>query len=370
MLLGPITGIAVYIVLSINKNKPPDELTSYQKHIFQSFSFSLIRCVLTSTFIAAALFAPLRGLAFLVTKYSNFTFIDEMFSHMSLNGMVDSWMGLIGVVFTIPAGYAAWRQGLRMKTQIENIPTSTTHSAALGLAEFKGIAVAIEDAQVRMTEIIGNGKKLDSLPAELGNDPAATPILYQRWIKKTRGSDVTQIRSRFYLKDDSGQILVDPRSVAFWDGKVQYLAPAARSVYLGNRLEETQLNNKEITIRRLDSGDEIYLIGSVEVQEAAPPWANGVDRLVVRPSSAMISTNILIRIILGRGRKSRRTDIHDVFLLTDLTEIDAANLLFKGIGTIWLWVGIIVCLSVPMMVEYWEMLFSWQKLRTMMSLDF
>ena len=353
MIFGPIAGVVAFFKLAyidregLSENRRPAQLL-----------LSLPRGVVVGTAVTVAFFAPMRGLAFLTTKFSDIDRFQELFDHFSAGGIIDAWFGLIGVVFTIPAGFYAWRQGLRIKTQIENIPTSKVHAAALGLAEFKGVARAIENQQERMTEIIVNDETQPAVPNEITDDGTEIPILFERWVKESESQRVIEIRSRFYLEDDSGRILVDPRGVLFWNGRVQFFFPTARCIYLEKRFESGSKRGAYVETRRLNSGDEIYLIGSVEEQTNVALFETDVQRLVVLPSSALKSTNILRRFILGKRKKTSGWDIYDVFFLADIKELNAGKLLTKGIGNIWIWVAGIVCLSVPLLVQYGGNLFS------------
>ena len=78
-------------------------------------------------------------------------------------------------------------------------------------------------------------------------------------------------------------------------------------------------------------GDPVYLIGSVEVNEQAPPDATGSDRLVVRPSPRLYQTNFLRRLIMGSDKWLPGKDIRDIFLLADIDEFGASTILRKGI---------------------------------------
>jgi len=365
VLIGILTGFAYFIIKErILQKRRIDQLAAVEnRKMFLLALFSLIRGIVVGTIVAAALFAPMRGLGFLFAKFSNSDRIIEIFEALSGNGVIDAWLGLIGVAFTIPAGFAAWHQALRIRTQIANIPTSKARAAALGLAEFKGTAREIEATEDRMREIVVDGEKQTGIPKELQGEDAENTILFDYWEKRTEGGALSiEIRSRFYLEDETGRILVDPRKVLFWNGKVEFFFPSARSIYLENRLENRSVEDKLVKTRRLNPGDEIYVIGSVEELEDISPTTAGSQRLVLRPSSALKSTNLLRRIVLGHHRKTSRTDIYDVFFLTDLEEINAAQVLTKGIGRIWLWVGVMVCLSVPLLVEYWQKLFDWRGL--------
>jgi len=359
--IGPFLGIFYFA----NKTPTDQQATDKTRNRLVQVLFSLPRGIVVGTVIAVALFAPMRGLAFLAAKYSGSERLFEIFETLPGNSALDAWVALIGIVFAILAGFAAWRQGLRMKTQIENIPTSKTHSAALGLAEFKGVARAIEDEQQRLTEVVVDDEKQAAVPIDLQNEDIERAMIFEHRLRKTddEALRITQVRSRFYLEDDSGQILVDPRKAWFWDGTIQFFAPSARSIFL----EQQFGKDKRSEIRRLDPGDEVYAIGSVEELDDALPTATGPARLVVQPSSRLKPTNLLSRIFLDTARQTHGSDMVDVFFLTDAEELKAAEVLTKGIGSIWLWVGIMVCFSVPVLVEYWEGLSDWQSIVALVS---
>jgi hypothetical protein len=359
LLLGPIAGVVYFVKITIIEQTDEAERPKLGKRAV----VPLLRGIVVGTIVAAALVAPLRGLAFLATEFSGIEKLQIIFSGLSAEGAIDAWLGLIGVVFTIPAGFAAWHQSLRMKTQIENIPTSKTRSAALGLAEFKGIARVIEDESLKMTEVKVNAKRQASIPEGFEDDSATSPILLERWVEKeNKASKVTEIRSRFHLEDDTGRILVDPRGVWFWNGEVEFFSPSARSIFLKNNIENRSQDGAQTQTRRLDPGDEVYLIGAVEELEDGSLTATGGERLIVRPSSELKSTNLLRRIILGNKERIHRKDIYDVFFLTDINEADAAGVLTKGINNIWVWVVPMVALSIPLLVEHLDSLFDWRSL--------
>ncbi len=371
ILIGILIGFAYFIIRGriLQKRRIDQPAAVENRKMFLLALFSLIRGIVVGTVVAAALFAPMRGLGFLVARFSGSVRMIEGFEALSGNGVIDAWLGLMGVVFTIPAGFAAWHQALRLRTQIANIPTSKVRAAALGLAEFKGIAREIEAAEDRMREIVVDGETRTCMPKELHDEKTEKTILFDYWEKKMdqRALNI-EVRSRFYLEDNTGRILVDPRRVLFWNGQVEFFFPSARSIFLENRLEHRSVGDKSVKTRKLIEGDEIYVIGSVEESEDVSPTATGPQRLVLRPSSALKSTNLLRRIILGHRKQTSRTDIYDVFFLTDLKEPNAAQVLTKGIGSIWLWVGVMVSLSVPLLVEYWEKLFDWYGLVEILSI--
>ena len=359
--IGPFIGIIYFV----KKSSIDHQSEQNNRNVFLQALFSLPRGIVAGTVIAAALFAPMRGLAFLTAKYGGSEKLFEIFETLPGNRAIEAWISLIGIVFAIFAGFAAWRQGLRMKIQIENIPTSKAHSAAMGLAEFKGVARAIADKRQRLTEIVLNSEKQAAIPIDLLDEEPENAIIFEHHLRQTddRASRTTEIKSRFFLEDESGQILVDPRNASFWSGRIEFFAPSARSIFL-----EQQPGKGNLTeIRRLDPGDEIYVIGSVEELEEAMPTATGSQRLVVRPSSRRISTDVFSRIFFDKARKTHGSDMYDVFFLTDVKELKAAEVLTQGISSIWLWVGIMVCLSVPVLMEYWEGLYEWRSILAFVS---
>ena len=202
--IGPFLGIIYFSKKASIDQQSPDENRNFLVQIL----LSLPRGIVAGTVIAVALFAPMRGLSFLAAKYGGSERLFEIFETLPGNSALDAWIALIGIVFAILAGFAAWRQGLRMKTQIENTPTSKTHSAALGLAEFKGVARSIEDKQERLTEIAVDGEKQAAVPIDLQNEDTERAIIFEHYLRKTDDHPLrtTEIRSRFYLEDDSGQI--------------------------------------------------------------------------------------------------------------------------------------------------------------------
>ncbi len=309
--IGPFLGIIYFSKKASIDQQSPDENRNFLVQIL----LSLPRGIVAGTVIAVALFAPMRGLSFLAAKYGGSERLFEIFETLPGNSALDAWIALIGIVFAILAGFAAWRQGLRMKTQIENTPTSKTHSAALGLAEFKGVARSIEDKQERLTEIAVDGEKQTAVPIDLQNEDTERAIIFEHYLRKTDDHPLrtTEIRSRFYLEDDSGRILVDPRKASFWGGRIEFFAPSARSIFL----EQQSGKDKLSEIRRLDPGDKIYVIGTVEELEKSLPTATGPARLIVQPSSRLKSTSVLSRIFLDKAGQTHGSDMVDVFFLTD-----------------------------------------------------
>ena len=100
--------------------------------------------------------------------------------------------------------------------------------------------------------------------------------------------------------------------------------------------------------------DPVYLIGTVEENPEAPKDAKDEDRLVVRPSRSLVQSGFLQRLLFGEGERTKGSDIHHVFFLTDLTEFKAAEVLTRGMKHLWIWMLIWVLLSLVLTLMYGE----------------
>ena len=149
--------------------------------------------------------------------------------------LIDMWCGLCGTIFMAMLFVPEIRWLQRELEQMRNLATAKAGSVALGLAELQGIYVrAGPDAPIP--------------EAEPGREKGLQP---------------------FYLKDDSGRILVDPRGAVHKAGEFS-------GCFIHQPLSEV-----ELTVSAVGMGP-VYVVGTVEVNPAAPPDATGSDRLVVR----------------------------------------------------------------------------------------
>lgn len=90
----------------------------------------------------------------------------------------------------IAVGFRALRRSLwllRVRRNVENLPTARTRSAAMGLVELKGVARPLDDADVDKPIIFGSG------------------------YADTKHNQVAP----FYLEDETGRVLVRPPPDAF-----------------------------------------------------------------------------------------------------------------------------------------------------------
>jgi hypothetical protein len=154
--------------------------------------------------------------------------------------------------------------------------------------------------------------------------------------------------SPFYLEDETGKILVDTTGAEFWDGSGNFLWSPIRSIYLEKRYTEEIMPWKSTT--HLLSGDPVYVIGYVDENKDAVPEAPDSERLVIKPSAALEKTSIFKRLLFGEKNMERGSDIYHVFFLTDVTEHDAAELLFQSLKKLWILIFVWIVLSLSLLL--------------------
>ena len=341
-ILGAIFGILYFFY--IQRGRPTEEFNqplAFLKNFRQSDVGSLFRAIIVSPLIAIGIFAPFRAI-----------FLGILW----IFGWIDTWrnsfhdempefnivFGLCGVILGITVGSLVWIRGLRLKSQLTNLPTSTVGAAAIGLSELRGIA------QPRVEKDGGNtfGKERT---AE-GNDNAIPLLLNSSWVGDDGKMTGKTICSCFYLEDTTGRILVDLRGVEFWDGSGNFLWSPIRSIYLEKHYSEEVLPWKSTAM--LLPGDSVYVIGNVEEKKEASRDASDADRLVIRPASGMENTSFFKRLLFGQKIKDKGSDIYNVFFLTDVTERNAAELLLQGLKNVWIWMLVWISASLPLMI-FW-----------------
>ena len=340
--LGAIFGILYFFY--IQPGRPTEEFNqplAFLKNFRLSDVGSLFRAIIVSPLIAIGIFAPFRAifLGFLwifgwTDAWRN-SFHDEMPEFNIV-------FGLCGVILGITVGSLVWIRGLRLKSQLTNLPTSTIGAAAIGLSELRGIA----QPRVEEDEENTSGKERNVQ----GKDNAIPVLLNSSWVGDDGKMTGKTICSRFYLEDDTGRILVDPRGVEFWDGSGNFLWSPIRSIYLEKHYSEEILPWKSTSM--LLPGDSVYVIGNVEEKKDASLDASDADRLVIRPASGLENTSFFKRLLFGQKTKGKGSDIYNVFFLTDVTERSAAELLSRGLKNVWIWMLVWIAASLPLMI-FW-----------------
>jgi len=296
---------------------------------FSRRAWGALGCLLLGPVIVAGIFAPLRlvalGAAHALKQFGDSHQVQELL-YIPFRPLpwVDPATGIMGVVFTLYFGIKNRARILRVCAQIRNLPTSQAGSAALGLAEFKGVVRRAEEPRRGRDKVrVGPGAGEHS-----GPDPeeARGCVLYDR-IGAT-GNDRFTKWSRFWLEDRSGRILVDPRGVDFWSGGF-FLAIEAQSLLLARRRRVAPHAGPGVTRSVcLREGDRVYVIGSAEVDPEAPADAVGSERLVVRPTKLYPARGITSR-ILPYLEPIPAEDYKNTFFVYDRDEGSAFKILKK-----------------------------------------
>jgi hypothetical protein len=343
-LFGALFGFLYFFYWK--RGKSPDEfknpITFIKKLKFSDIG-PLLRGIIIGPFVAVGIFAPFR--AFFLGIFWIFGGIKFYTKNFNPTGdssfYLDAAYGICGTILGILAGSIIWVRGLRLKSQLSNLPTSTIRSAAIGLSELRG-TVQPKEGEPREEE--GTPGEVEVMQNKANGN--VTPILldsYHDYKGEMRGKT---IRSRFYLEDDTGRILVDPRGVKFWDGKGNFLWSPIRSIYLEKHYSEEILPWRSSAM--LLPGDSVYVIGNVEKNEDAPPDAVDSERLVIKPATGLEAASFFKRLLFGEKRRTKGTDIYDIFFLTDVTELNASELFTKGLKNVWIWMLIWVALSLTL----------------------
>ena len=224
-------------------------------------------------------------------------------------------LGICAVAFWLFLD-ALWR--LRQVRQIENLPTSKVRSAALGLVELKGIV-----------------QPLGRLPSE------REAVIRIHWDMFDYLRPQQSIEP-FYLKDETGSVLVDARDCrvrAGWISEIFSLF-GVREIVLAKRIERDDRDDS--VTKTLMPGDPIYLIGNAEINAEARPDAADVARVVIRPSARGTWNEALWKGLFGTVRPPHGREAQNVFFLSDTDEINAKRLILRGfwvvafIGCLWL----------------------------------
>ncbi len=96
----------------------------------------------------------------------------------------DAAYGVCGTALGVLVGSFTWIRGLRLKSQLTNLPTSTVRGAAIGLSELRGIA--------RHAEGQPRDEEGDETTPDIG-DTGTSPILFYSLSagqKKTQGKTI------------------------------------------------------------------------------------------------------------------------------------------------------------------------------------
>lgn len=283
--------------------------------------------------LAHMLMAPVQRAIGVPKAIQDSSFIQGVSFGDLIAGNVPSFeicVALCGMLSALGGGLYVVGRFSHLISQIENIPTSTARSAAIGLAEFKGVIrpapgalpdeIEWELFRIRKEDILEGGNV--EIPEQYLLVDGTEAVTIRRG--RTTISDSLPLTkwSAFYLEDATGRILIDPRRVLF-GGLIftPFIMGSAQVLNLTKNWEATQQGARSF----LKPGDRVYVIGTVQVNERAPIHAVDAERLVVRP-----------RILQDRGNWSFLSSpffsgtLNDVFIVSDDREMNLAATLRRS----------------------------------------
>lgn len=201
-------------------------------------------------------------------------------AHMELAG------GALGVVIALLLLWDVGAWQLRVARQMRNLPTATTRSAAIGLAELRGVARGPKNI------------------LHFGSDDTAEGTLH--------------FTRSFFLEDSGGRIRIDPGNAqirSYWSSHLTQRIGA--QIVLTGRVQERAFGRKEK--RTLRDGDPIYVLGAVEIDGDAPQDAADSGLLVVRRSHRRVALPWFYSLLRIGHSPEQFTDL-DVFFISDMPE--------------------------------------------------
>ncbi|CAB1056945.1 hypothetical protein D1BOALGB6SA_1684 [Olavius sp. associated proteobacterium Delta 1] len=279
--------------------------------------FALLISLCWVPVFTAGLLAPSRALVQLlheILPYMPYNIGITGIENPRLMAYLDVAVGLAGIVLGILATYidSTWRA--RQAAQVELLPTSRARSAAIGLVELQGRARPVSPS-------------------------AKAPVLQYN----SRSADSTR-KQPFYLEDDTGRILIDPRASRF---RTRWMTS------FGGRITETVLKRREQLpdlstphVMTLQPGDPVYVIGTAQPNPDAPADALDSERLVVRQRKMSIFTTPMWQVSQGKMRPEH--GVEDIFFLTDSKEQAARKRIMKGLWQVWAWAFLWIVMSLAM----------------------
>lgn len=289
----------------------------------------------------AGFLAPFRATATVVHEFWP-AFRPDLFFRLVQRPEIAAWFDLLvgacGVFMALGGGTVSVLSLSEQARQVKNLPRSTARGAALGLAEFRGVARPIEEKDLRETQL--KRRRGEALRGRVG--VSNETILFSA---RTIGGDLREEEwNRFYLEDDTGRIVVDPKGAEFWEGHGSPFWESPRKILLTRaRQTDTKAASAGVSARFLLPGEPVYLIGSVEVDRAAPKGSQDTARLVVRPSTDFKRTPFWKRLLLREGSFVRGSEYRHIFFLADSPESSAYDILRKSLRQVWLfgaiWLG-------------------------------
>lgn len=277
---------------------------------------SQVRNLISAPIAAAAVLAPLRVVHVLIRDVFGWRFVLGRVDYVDLS--IATFGVLLGMAFGIPAV----RDLLREAQQLRNLPRSKAHSLAMGLVEVQGVVEPVPDAATLQVTEGHRG---------IAEAPAEAVLFHAKHFVRSGSAGGNQqnltldIKQPFYVADETGRVLVDPRAAApydlsglrFWTSATPFWQQGPKIYLRRRRKKEGMLDYSEQSA--LLSGDRVTVIGTCEL---------GDGERVVSPGPARQRAGFLSRwfpYLYG----GKLTAYANPFLVSDVEE-GASRVLVRG----------------------------------------
>lgn len=233
---------------------------------------------------------------------------------------VDYVMAACGLIYALLSFLQEGRWLHAQLLAVRNLPTSTVASVAPGLAELNG-TVRLTESRTR--QINPSRIAMSFLWDLVGTRQSRDGVEVGSYDKKM---------SSFYLDDGTGTILIDPDHP---DVELRRPFLSVLGNWFGNRYFEVILTRhveKISWLRRkyeLREGDQVHVVGTVEIDPSVPSDAVCPKGFIVRPRAQARSSRGSILQFLAPGKQPTRT-VHDIFIISDTDESKAQDILRKN----------------------------------------
>ena len=290
----------------------------------------------------------------------------------------------VSVLVLIIAAFAFYKgfQILRLKQMIEGTPTSKIRSIAMGLAEVHGKADTLEPIKAPLS----------------GKDCLYWQVYFRGITKATKGKDAPEVfsigeyasDSGFYIQDDTGRILVDPKGLSFEKISADFVYSAVKV----DRLELSKM--REVKYGRLKFYVATFRSFKLQKEkkgiiERNPPPESlkrfcGQYNINLESLSEKFMNVIVTEYYLPKSKETyimgtvmeepkspnnkvlRKGTYVDFFYMSDKHEKEVVENMGKDSSRLIVWGGFIASASLFAIVYNWQEVFIWSLPYTIFSI--
>lgn len=281
----------------------------------------------------------------------------------------------VSVLVLIIATFAFYKgfQILRLKQMIESTPTSKIRSAAMGLAEVHGKADTLKPIKAPLS----------------GKDCLYWRVHFRGITKTTKGKDAPEFftigeyasDSGFYIQDDTGRILVDPKDLSFEKLSADFVYSAVkvdrlelskmREVKYGRlkfyvatfRSLKPQIEKKGIIERNPppESLKKFCEQHNINFESLSARFMNVIvtEYYIPKSKEAYIMGTVMEDSTAPNNKVLRKGQYVDFFYMSDKHEKEVVENMGKDSSRLIVWGGFIASVSLFAIIYNWQEVFIW-----------